>query len=308
MTQAPTIRCSDIAPEPLPGSAKQASIYVIFEWPHAWSKDVLDGGTFGPELTAKLKAHLDEAGATLQLIRHPTREGRNIEDHHLYVVFAEQATIEVLHVDGPEAILDLDLSAPLRCGGVQRTRPLALVCTHAKRDACCAIKGRPIVTELEKRYPFSERGDVVWETSHTKGHRFAPSTLLMPWGYSFGRMNLEATISMVEAAHRGQFFVPGNRGRGTLAPYAQVAEIAVARQLTQSGASVAYGQLRIVDEDVVEDAGVATVTVEDTAEGAERQRYQVMLSVRTVAGIIPSCGKEPESGPVWDVASITALE
>lgn len=306
MTQVTTIRCSDIAPEPLPGSAKQASIYVIFEWPGAWSRDVLDGGTFGAELTAQLRAHLDEAGASLQLIRHPTREGRNITDHHLYVVFAEHHTMEVLHVDGPEAILDLDLSAPMRCGGTQRTSPLLLVCTHAKRDACCAIKGRPLVTELDKRYPCADYGDLVWETSHTKGHRFAPSTLLMPWGYSFGRMNIEATASLIEAALCGQYFIPGNRGRGTLTPAAQVAEIAVASTILQSGGSVSYGQLRIIDEEAVTDAGVTTVTMKDTA--GTGVIYQVVLNIRTVDGIISSCGDQPKQGEVWDVASVKEVE
>ncbi|WP_257161894.1 sucrase ferredoxin [Corynebacterium cystitidis] len=304
MTQATTIRCSDVAVEPLPGSAKQATIYVIFEWTRAWSRDVLDGDTFGQELTAKLKAHLDEAGATLQLIRQPTREGRNIDNHHLYIVFAEHGTIEVLHVDGPEAILDLDLSAPLRCGGVERTRPLLLVCTHAKRDACCAIKGRPLVAELEQRFPSADNGDVIWETSHTKGHRFAPSTLLMPWGYSFGRMNVEATTAMVEAARNGEYFIPGNRGRGTLSPTSQVAEIAVAKELARTGRHVNYGQLRIIDEEVEPDAGAATVAVNDSRAGVA---YRVILNTRTVDGVISSCGKNPQPGEVWDVVSVHAL-
>ncbi|WP_018297689.1 sucrase ferredoxin [Corynebacterium lubricantis] len=297
----PLVRCSDVAPEPLPGTAKQAGTYVIFEWPLSWSHDVLDGGTLGEEFTARLKAHLKKYGASLQLIRHPTRERRQITDHHLYLVFAEDNIMEVTHVSSPEELLELDLSGPGRNNLEQRTHPLVLICTHAKRDACCAIKGRPLVTELEKRYPFSENGDIVWETSHTKGHRFAPSMLLMPWGYSFGRMNVEATESMIEASLQGAYFIAGNRGRGTLTPTAQVAELAVASELALAHEPVKYGQFDVVSDEIAADAKSAKLTVVDTASG---RNFAVTLASRTVDGIISSCGAEPKRGNVWDVDSV----
>ena len=176
--------CSDVEVEPLPGTAKPGSVYVLFEWPEAWPRDVMGDAALGEELTAKLAPMLEAHNATLLLIRHPTREGRNISDHHLYLVFADEAVAEVKHIDGPDELLDLDLSGPGRNGAEQRDRPLLLICTHAKRDRCCAVKGRPMVNELHARHPFGPGNDMVWETSHIKGHRFAPTMLLMPWAYS----------------------------------------------------------------------------------------------------------------------------
>ena len=250
--------CSDVEIEPLPGTAKTGSVYVLFEWPDAWPRDVIGDAALGEELTSKLKPKLDEYNATLLLIRHPTREGRNISDHHLYLVFADQAVTEVMHVDGPEALLNLDLSGPGKNGGVERERPLLLICTHAKRDRCCAVKGRPLLNALHERYPFGPSNDVVWETSHIKGHRFAPTMLLLPWAYSFGRMNLEATDAMLAAATDGLYFVPGNRGRGTLGPAEQAAELAVAAQVP----GARYGQFDVVAGEGDSDLA-ATVT--DTA-------------------------------------------
>lgn len=286
--------CSDTDSEPLPGTAKPGLTYVLFEWPHKWSHDVLDGDTFGDELTEKLKAHMQRYNATLLLIRHPTREGRQIEDHHVYLVFADQVATEVLHVDGPEAILDLDLSGPGQNSAKSRTKPLVLVCTHAKRDMCCAIKGRPIVNELVEKYPFGQGNDVVWETSHIKGHRFAATMLLMPWAYSFGRMNLEATEAMLEAAMRGEYFVPGNRGRGTFSPVGQVAEVDVATQLATRGDKVRYGQLEVTAERI--DGPSAHVTVTDTATDTA---YEVTLEQRDVDAVMASCGKDPKPGKSW---------
>ncbi|WJY67402.1 Sucrase/ferredoxin-like protein [Corynebacterium auris] len=294
MNDTVDILCSDNEVEPLPGTAKKGVVYVLFEWPGRWSHDILDGDTFGPELTAKLKEHMAKWGASLQLIRHPTREGRKISDHHLYIVFSDIGLTEVKHVDGPEAILDLDLSGPGRNDAMARLAPLVLVCTHAKRDRCCAIKGRPLVNEIERRYPFKEGRDVVWETSHMKGHRFAATLLLMPWGYSFGRMNLEATVSMLAEAMRGLFFVPGNRGRGIYSPVGQAAEIAVAAHLAEAGQRVMYGQLRIAAEEKGEEE--AAVTVADTTSGAE---YEVRLRRHEASGIISSCGDAPKDGAYW---------
>ncbi len=194
--------CSDVQVEPLPGTAKKESVFVLFEWPNGWSRDILDGGTFGPELTAQLKVKL-KGVAGLQLIRKPGKEGRVINgQHRCYVVWAEQGVCKEYLLDGPADILGLDLGAPL--GDVAK-HPLVLICTHGRRDVCCAVKGRPLAAELAAEFP-----DVVWETSHTKGHRFAPSILLMPWGYSFGRLNLEAARDRVCAAQRGEYFYPGD--------------------------------------------------------------------------------------------------
>lgn len=69
-----------------------------------------------------------------------------------------------------------------------------LVCAHGKRDQCCAVLGRPIAARLS-----TEFGDTVWECSHTGGHRFAPSMILLPTGYTYGRLSAEQSA---EAARR----------------------------------------------------------------------------------------------------------
>ena len=284
--------CSDVEVEPLPGTAKPGSVYVLFEWPEAWPRDVMGDAALGEELTAKLAPMLEEHDATLLLIRHPTREGRNITDHHLYLVFADEAVTEVKHIDSPEELLELDLSGPGRNDAERRERPLLLICTHAKRDRCCAVKGRPLLNELHARYPFGPGNDVVWETSHIKGHRFAPTMLLLPWAYSFGRMNIEATDAMLADASAGRYFVPGNRGRGTLGPAEQVAELAAAAEVL----GARYGQFEVAAFDG------GSVLVTDTAAG---QAYEVQLEQRPVSGVVDSCGKAPKESTAWVAVSVT---
>ena len=111
-TEGSSALCSDSNAEPLAGTAKTGATYVLLEWPHAWGRDVLDGSTFGAELSVKLKQHLAKFDATLLLIRHPTREGRQIGDHHVYLVFADEGVTEVLHVNSPEAVSYTHLTLP----------------------------------------------------------------------------------------------------------------------------------------------------------------------------------------------------
>lgn len=266
-------RCSDAQVEPLPGTAKQTTTYVVFEWPYGWSRDVLDGNTFSPELSAQLKA-LDVG---IQLIKHP-RE-RRVEKYRCFVVFAEFGVTELHYLDGPEQILDLDLTRPT---GNAIDYPLVLVCTHGKRDVCCAVKGRPLAVELHDRFP-----GLVWETSHTKGHRFAPSVLLMPWGYSFGRLNVEAATAMLEAARRGEYFCPANRGSGLLTPPDQVREVEVARRLLDAGETVRYTDL----------------TVEDgVVKHRDGREWNIPVEEVVVDNVISSCGDDPKQGKAFIVA------
>ncbi|MDN6493539.1 MAG: sucrase ferredoxin [Corynebacterium casei] len=294
--------CSDIHVEPLPGSAKQGRAYVLFEWPAGWSRDVLDGNTFSKELTSQLKSKLKKSGkgTGLQLIRRPGREGRDVgKFHRCYLVWAEQATMELVKLSGPEDILDLDLSGPGRNGGESIDKPLLLVCTHGKRDVCCAVKGRPLAAQLHDHFGES----LVWEASHMKGHRFAAVSLLMPWAYSFGRLNAEAGKQLVEAAIKGEYFFPGNRGNGLLSGRAQVAELAVAQQLIDARETLHYGTLTAIDEDP---KGKSNQPVEVTH--TDGRVWAVELKKKEVPGAISSCGDKPKTSSVWVAARLKAAQ
>lgn len=290
-----------IANEPLPGSAKEAAVTVMFEWPGGWSRDVLDGGTFGPELSVQLKTKFKGMG--FQLIRRPGRDGRQIGAvHRCFIAWSQEQKVEMLLLDGPERLLELDMSGPGRNGGGEIDTPLVLVCTHGKRDVCCAVKGRPLAAELAEFCA----GGMVWESSHTKGHRFAPAVLLFPWNYSFGRLNVPAAREMVAAAAEGRYFYPANRGNGLLTPPAQVAELAVARQLIDAGEALHYGEL------VVEEAASAPAAIVPSAgpvfsvRHRDGRAWDVRLGRMTVSGVVSSCGDAPKDAQVWVAEDVTS--
>lgn len=226
----PTCAAASAVDEPLAGTAAQVATWLCLEHPGPWGRDVFSGVAFEPELSARLRDHVDAAGVRLLLIRRPGRTEVGASRTVLFARSSPDGTwCERLDVTAPDDLLGLDPTAPTTPPGVGElvTDPVTLVCAHGKRDRCCAVLGRPVAAELARRF-----GDAVWECSHTGGHRFAPSMILLPTGYTYGRLDAERSASAVAAAHRGEVYLPGLRGRSCWDAAGQVAEIAVREQVS----------------------------------------------------------------------------
>ena len=118
-------------------------------------------------------------------------------------------------------------------------RTLLLVCTNGRRDVCCALRGRPIAQQLARRF-----GDQVWETTHTGGHRFAPTAVLLPVGYLYGRLDPPFAERLLTEAAAGRMVPQRCRGRSTWSPAGQVAELAVRDVMGECGVDAV-----VVDEE-----------------------------------------------------------
>jgi hypothetical protein len=161
-----------------------------------------------------------------------------------------------------------------------------LVCTNGTRDQCCAILGRPVALAAAAVAP-----DTVWEVTHTSGHRFAATTVLLPSGVLHGRV-LDAT-GLITAAGRGQVTLAGYRGRSTWSAGAQVAENAV-RQ--------AEGILGLDDLDVVPEVDAWSVRHRDG------RRWWVAVRRTEDGERSESCGKAAVPIPRYDATIVTRPE
>jgi len=147
-------------------------------------------------------------------------------------------------VSTPEQLLDLPLGNPQELiqvtGAELIDSPAILVCAHSKRDRCCALRGRPIAAHLADILP----GNVVWECSHTGGHRFAPVGIMLPTGYTYGRLSEPSALAAyLSLAGRSIPSLHGLRGRSTDTPVEQAAEVAVRLELEKKGEEVTSGGL-----------------------------------------------------------------
>jgi hypothetical protein len=139
-----------------------------------------------------------------------------------------------------------------------------LVCTNGNRDACCAVVGRNILSQLsdgvmtqrrtgpqssmmptdnemvtESTMPTDNEASV-YESTHIGGHRFAGVTLLLPHGYVHQCKDAAAAEIVLARAQAGFLELQGLRGQAGLSSAAQLAEIAVRQrcQIDQLGVSV----------------------------------------------------------------------
>lgn len=267
----PTCSAVSAQDEPLAGTAAHVAGWVCLEMPSGWGRDVLDGTALGADLAEELRVRADAAGVRIMFIRRPGRSvlSGGTPERRMHTVLLAQSHpdrswCERLEVDHPSGLLGIDFTAI--AGEAPRIGtcvdgPVALVCAHGKRDQCCAVFGRPVATGLIVELAGAEFGGDVWECSHTGGHRFAPSMILLPSGFSYGRLDAAASITAVRAAGKGEVHLEGLRGRSVWDSRGQVAELAVRHRvdvgvndLSVVGDTVRHtdGRLWAVDIDEVE--------------------------------------------------------
>jgi hypothetical protein len=189
LTVPPGPRCAEWARgeavDPV-GTAATSHGYLLVEWPLPWPRDVSEIPELEPVGTAA-KA----AGLRLQALV-PGGDARG--DGHVRVIrYASQPTmgdaaghLQRAEVSAPTpdvvaAALDLvagaDGDPALSSGPVTDV----LICTHGRRDVCCGSLGTTLALDAAHLAGAADDGRVrLWRTSHTGGHRFAPTAIVLP--------------------------------------------------------------------------------------------------------------------------------
>ncbi|GGF17905.1 hypothetical protein GCM10011399_09510 [Subtercola lobariae] len=119
-------------------------------------------------------------------------------------------------VDDPHELLDVPLDGST---GIRSAQPIYCVCTHAKHDQCCAVRGRPVALALVEQF-----GDLVWECSHLGGDRFAGTMAIFPEGLYFGRADDVDAAQIVHDYRAGRVDERFFRGRSSLSHAVQAAQ------------------------------------------------------------------------------------
>jgi Sucrase/ferredoxin-like len=104
-----------------------------------------------------------------------------------------------------------------------------LVCTHGRRDACCGGRGIGLVNEILRDPLFGPPSGVrLWRTSHTGGHRFAPTSIVLPAGTMWAYADVALLGSVTRGAGDLDQWLGRYRGCATLgSPSQQAVERAV---------------------------------------------------------------------------------
>jgi hypothetical protein len=98
--------------------------------------------------------------------------------------------------------------------------PLFAVCTHGKRDRCCARYGRPLYDAVSDQID----PEWVWQCTHVGGDRFAGNLVCFPEGLYFGRVGLGDVWPLLDDYLSGRIYVDRYRGRCAYPMPVQAAE------------------------------------------------------------------------------------
>ena len=216
------------ADEALPGSAPVADTHVFLEHLGPWPSSPLEA------LDLNYAAELGELDASIALVRRPAPfrdAGTGIPDRP-YVIVSTAGRVAATRTSGlPHPSTLADSIATLARGelpaGWKYEPWLILVCPHARRDACCARLGRPLIDEL-LAITDQER---IWETTHLGGHRFAPTCLALPSQVVYGRVASDRVPELAAAVASGEVVPDLMRGRTTYVPALQAAEVVARTRL-----------------------------------------------------------------------------
>jgi hypothetical protein len=326
-----SLRCADLAQadgyRPA-GTAASAPLFLLIEAPLPWPADVGQHPLLLPlaPIVAAHRARVQglvpdgsveptPAGTTRVIVyRRPPGPFRRFTRHERLVPTAELAA-------GVEALLASAAAAGGAGGpdgdaspGGEAELVDILVCTHGSRDVCCGGAGTRAHRDLTA---LALPGVRLWRTSHTGGHRFAPTAITFPDGRAWASADAKTLASIVTRSLSPQDAVGHDRGCAAFDdPFTQAADGAV---LAVEG----WGWLdvpRTADSvHLTDDRRTVTVTghVNGTTaprngngNGSEPVVYRAEVVVRRVVPV-PDCGRPLDearkSSPDLEVVELTRL-
>jgi len=245
--------------EPIGGTATaEVDAWLLIEHRGRWERDIANC-----DLPAAASRWLTEMGARHRRLRTQLIQRRHDNDGgpvRVFVVIAgSPGTVRRFEIENHEQLPDIDLDGLLsgeRDAGMPGPDSLYLVCTHGRRDRCCAMHGLALVRTLQE----TELDGELWQSSHQGGHRFAATMLYLPAGVHYGRLVPE-DAEMVAAAHRrGEIFdLSRYRGQTRYSRAVQTAEAWLRIQLNATG----FDDVTFRDASAVEGSWVARFTTLD---------------------------------------------
>jgi hypothetical protein len=224
--------CAEVsaaADEPLAGTASRIDHWLLIEYRGLWAPHPLAESALSPAVKDRLqqqRASLPRA--RLLFIRRPERR------HHRELVCYFGRTRERdsrftrLELESHDELLDVDFTA---WPGEPLNHPLLVVCTHGKRDRCCARYGRPFYDALRDLTEI----DHVWQSTHVGGDRFAGNVVCFPEGLYFGRVGPADSWRLLEEYLAGRIHLTRYRGRCCYPFHVQAAEAAIRERTNATG-------------------------------------------------------------------------
>ena len=276
------------------GTASRCQRWVLLEHAAAWGPRMLLDSGFEEPVAVALREWALRNDVRLVLIKQPERVDEEARSVFLVAAGETERSVERLEVGRPSDLLELELGREPSGWGIGRewTEPIYLVCTHGRRDPCCAIQGNPIFNVLHEAFPTQ-----LWKSTHVGGDRFAANLVSLPTGVMLGRLQLETAINVVTRLDRGEIDLQHYRGRSCYPFHVQAAE----HHLRLDKRIEDVDAVRLIDHERKDSFTTAEF---ETGDG---DRHRVTIETRRAAEARPlTChSAEPARPPEYVLISIS---
>jgi len=274
------------------GTASTIRDWLLVEHAGPWGVRALRDARLPAGLGRSLRGRERALGIRVLLIRRTDRRARDRSSCFAIHTGPERPWIERSDLADIREVLDLDLEALGRGASPGLTRldaPLFCVCTHGRRDPCCAERGRPLALALSAAFP-----EETWESTHIGGDRFAGNMIAFPHGLYFGRVEPGDAAGIASMFAAGGVDLEHLRGRACRPMDVQAAEhyLRVARDLRRIDDVGGHDAVR---------SGAETAATFRTSVGTLRVSVRRRLGPRELL----TCHSEiPERPPDYELVGI----
>lgn len=228
-----SVLSSEVSERPF-GTASTADAWLLLEYSSAWGARAFQES----HLTRAVKAHLKKAlqaipRSRLLFIKQERASGSRL---NLFTVRSTEndASIARVKLTDYEQLLNVNLAGILAgeqaAGAETWERPLFLVCTHGKRDKCCAKFGYALYKSLRV-----DAGEDVWQSSHVGGDRFAANLICFPHGFFYAHVTADAGRGIISQYNQQTVSLNNYRGRCCYPSSIQAAEFFLRSESGLSG-------------------------------------------------------------------------
>ena len=308
--------------ESLAGTAPTALTWVVVEHRGPWGRDALADAAMSDRARSALTA-LKSAGAGVLLARPaaatagaPPGRSRTSEGHEVLLarVAPGGPLLRRTRVDDLAELASWDAEAIAHGQLAALGEPVAdralLVCTQGRRDPCCALEGRALLSALQAAVLARPTGAGVelWECSHLGGHRLSPVTLSLPSGAVHGRLPVERAEDLLDSVARDEVVLDCLRGRSAFPAPLQAADVAL-RQAIDEEAADAVDVLLVTAERAVltrHDWRPTEGIIELEARHCDGRAWRALVRQADRGVSRPeSCGQDPVPLVSWVVDDLS---
>jgi hypothetical protein len=298
---AEALPCATLAralTEPLYGTASRVRAWVLLEQAGPWGSEAVLESRLDRDLAGELFRAADAAHLRLLLIRRPGRGASQPYTCFVAHTSRRHRWLERRRLDDPAELLGLDMAAVVagaRPGfGDEVAEPVYLVCTNGRHDRCCATYGRPLALALA-----ASHGELIWESSHVGGDRFAGNLVCLPGGHYFGHLGPDDAARVVALHRKGTIDLDHYRGCCIDPPAVQAAEWLARRHTGLLGAD----DLDLVGRDRP-DRDLAVVRFR--RPGGDVLRVVLRLAPSPDPRLLTCHSARPEAPPTYELLELAA--